>query len=153
LLPMPFGNYFYILQEKFEVNIKIEKCPAYHDERGDLIQFVTQQFLQKQSLPFGQVYLLTFNGKNVIRGNHYHNHSSEIFCVISGSVEMIFEEVVSKERRQKNFTADKNEFFRISIGKKIAHSIKSISDFAVMVSFSSTEFDLKEEDKIPYRLI
>jgi dTDP-4-dehydrorhamnose 3,5-epimerase-like enzyme len=141
------------LQEKSDVNIKIEKCPAYHDNRGDLIQFVTQKILKETSTPFGQVYLLTFNGKNTIRGNHYHNHSSEMFCLISGSVEMIFEEVETSERFQKNFTAENNEFFRIYIGKKIAHAIKSTSDFAVMVSFSSKEFDLREDDKIPYSLI
>ncbi len=135
------------------MNIKIEKCPAYHDERGDLIQFVTQQLLQEEALAFGQVYLLTFNGKNIIRGNHYHNHSSEIFCLISGSVEMIFEDVLTKERIQKDFTADKNEFFRICIGEKIAHCIKSSSDFAVLVSFSSKEFDMNEQDKILYPLI
>ncbi len=135
------------------MNIKIEKCPAYHDERGDLIQFVTQQLLQEEALHFGQVYLLTFNGKDIVRGNHYHNHSSEIFCLISGSVEMIFEDVLTKERIHKSFTSDKNEFFRICIGEKIAHCIKSSSDFAVLVSFSSKEFDMNEQDKILYPLV
>lgn len=135
------------------MNIKIEKCPAYHDERGDLIQFVTRQLLQEEALSFGQVYLLTFNGRNIVRGNHYHNHSSEIFCLISGSVEMIFEDVLTKEQIHKSFTADKNEFFRICIGEKIAHCIKSSSDFAVLVSFSSREFDMNEQDKILYPLV
>lgn len=146
-------NYFSILQKKIEVNIKIEKCPAYHDKRGDLIQFITQNLLQDNKLPFGQVYLLTFTGKNIVRGNHYHNFSSEIFCLISGSVKMIFEDVVSKEKIEENFTADSNEFFRILVGGKIAHSIISLSDFAVMVSFSSKEFDMKDDDKIQYPLI
>lgn len=135
------------------MNITIEKCPAFHDNRGDLIQFVTDRLLQKNGIPFGQIYLLTFNGKNIVRGNHYHNHSSEIFCLISGSVEMRFEDIVSREQMQKIFTADDNEFFRVSIGEKIAHTIKSISEFAVMVSFSSKEFDVNETDKIPYHLL
>ena len=29
------------------MNITIEKCPAFHDELGDLIQFVTDRLLQK----------------------------------------------------------------------------------------------------------
>jgi dTDP-4-dehydrorhamnose 3,5-epimerase-like enzyme len=135
------------------VNISIEKCPAFHDERGDLIQFVTDRLLQTNGVSFGQIYLLTFNGKNIVRGNHYHNHSSEIFCLISGSVEMHFVDVNSGEQMQKIFTANDNEFFRVAIGEKIAHAIKSISEFAVMVSFSSKEFDVNETDKIKYHLL
>lgn len=134
------------------MNIKIEMCPTYHDNRGDLIQFITGDILRHKELSFGQVYLLTFEGENTIRGNHYHNHSSEIFCLISGSVVMVFEDVVTKERVVHHLTADKNEFSRIFIGEKIAHCIKSCSDFAVLVSFSSKQFDLNEQDKIVYPL-
>jgi dTDP-4-dehydrorhamnose 3,5-epimerase-like enzyme len=135
------------------VNVHLEKCPAYHDSRGDLIQFVTSTVLEKNKLAFGQIYLLTFNGNNTIRGNHYHNNSCEIFCLVSGSVEMIFEEVETKTRLQKVITSANNEFFRIFIGEKIAHAVRNISDFAVMISFSSKEFDSKEEDRIPYILM
>lgn len=135
------------------MDIRIEECAVYHDERGDIIQFVTNQVLEKDSSPFGQVYLLTFTGSNKIRGNHYHNHSTEMFCLISGSVQMVFEDVKSKERLVKEVSASENKFYRISIGSHIAHAIKSVSDFAVMVSFSSKEFDPKEEDKIYYKVI
>ena len=145
-------NYFFILQENYKLNIKVEKCPAYHDHRGDLIQFITQQNLQDRSLVFGQVYLLTFQNKNTVRGNHYHNHSSEIFCLISGSVEMIFENIETCERIHKIFKSEENEYYRIYVGEKTAHAIKSISDFAVMVSFSSKEYDLNDNDKIVYQL-
>ena len=134
------------------MNIRIEKCPAYHDDRGDLIQFVTNKVLAEEGLPFGQVYLLTFNSIGIVRGNHYHNHSSEMFCLISGSVEMTFEDVETKQRIEKIIAINHTEFFRILIGPKIAHSIKSLSEFAVLVSFSSKEYNMNEEDKISYPL-
>lgn len=135
------------------MNIKIVECPAYKDSRGDLIQFVTNRVLIEEGLPFGQVYLLTFNGKGTIRGNHYHNESCEMFCLISGSVKMVFEEVSTQQRMEKNISIGDKEFYRISIGPKIAHSIQSLSDFAVMVSYSSKEYDASEKDKIPYFLM
>lgn len=76
-----------------------------------------------------------------------------MFCLISGSVEMHFADVASGEQMQQIFTADDNEFFRVAIGRKIAHASKSISEFAVMVSFSSKEFDENETDKIQYILL
>ena len=135
------------------MNIKIDDCPSFQDSRGSLIQFVTKQTLEDYGEKFGQVYLLTFGSRNVIRGNHYHNHSSEMFCLITGSVEMVFEDVETKERITKKIDADGQQYTRIYIGSKIAHAIKSLSDFAVLVSFSSEEFDKNNQDKTPYILL
>ena len=134
------------------MKIEFEKCEAYHDERGDLIQFVTKTFLKERALEFGQIYLLTFNGSGIVRGNHYHNHSSEVFCLISGAVEIICEDVNTKEKIHKTIKIEKGEFYKIFIGYQIAHAIKSITDFAVMVSYSSDEYNINEEDKIYYKL-
>jgi dTDP-4-dehydrorhamnose 3,5-epimerase-like enzyme len=135
------------------MKIEIEKCEAYHDERGDLIQFITHSFLKEKSLAFGQIYLLTFNKKGIIRGNHYHNHSSEVFCLISGSVEIICENIATNERIHQILNAENGKFYKIFIGHKIAHAIKSLTDFAVIVSFSSAEYNVNEEDKISHLLI
>lgn len=135
------------------MNIKIEKCLVYNDERGDLIQFVTKQVLQAEGLPFGQVYLLTFDGKGIIRGNHYHNKSCEMFCLIAGAVKMVFEDVDTQKRIEKVVIVNSREFSRIYIGPKVAHAIKSLSDFTIMVSYSSIEYAVNDTDKIPYKLL
>jgi dTDP-4-dehydrorhamnose 3,5-epimerase-like enzyme len=136
------------------MEIEFEKCDAYHDERGDLIQFVTDSFLKEKSLPFGQIYLLTFSHVGVVRGNHYHNHSSEVFCLISGSVEIVCENVDTKERVHKTLKIEAdNQFYKIFIGHRVAHAIRSITDFAVMVSFSSEEYSIDKDDKIAYPLL
>jgi dTDP-4-dehydrorhamnose 3,5-epimerase-like enzyme len=135
------------------MQIEIEKCEAFHDSRGDLIQFITSTYLIEKKLMFGQIYLLTFDKAGVVRGNHFHNHSSEIFCLISGSVEIICEAVETKERIRRVLEIDNYQFYKIFIGPQIAHAIKSLSEFAVMVSFSSEEYTLNKEDKIRYTLI
>ncbi len=135
------------------MKIEIEKCEGFHDERGDLIQFVTSSFLKEKGVAFGQIYLLTFNKKGVIRGNHYHNQSSEVFSLISGSVEIICEQVDTKERITQVLTSENNLFYKIFLGPRISHAIRSLSDFAVMVSFSSEEYNQYNDDKIEYLLI
>lgn len=135
------------------MNISIEKCPVFNDYRGDLIQFATHTILRDNGLSFGQVYLITFNGRETVRGNHYHHHSTEIFCLVSGTVEMVFEDVASKERARYVLTASQNGFHRIYVGPGIAHAIVCRSDFAIVVSFSSKEFDPNDEDKILYQLV
>ncbi len=135
------------------MRILIENCDAYNDFRGDLIQFVTNDFMRSNDLSFGQVYLLTFEGKNVIRGNHYHTASSEIFCLISGEVEMVFEDVNTKENMRISLSSSNKNFKKILIGENVAHAIKSISDFAVLVSFSTHQYSAYQEDKYEYILI
>ena len=135
------------------MQIMFEKCEAYHDERGDLIQFITASFLKANNLDFGQIYLLTFGKAGMVRGNHYHNRSSEVFCLISGSVEITCENVDTKERLQKVVTIENNSFHKIFIGPRISHAIRSLTDFAVMVSFSSEEYQNSDNDKIAYKLL
>lgn len=135
------------------MKVEIEKCEAYHDERGDLIQFVTASYLDKNGLIFGQIYLLTFSAKNVVRGNHFHHYSSEVFCLISGEVEIVCEDVVTKERIRKTLSVNESMFYKIFIGAGVAHAIRSVSDFAVMVSYSSEEYVGDETDKVGYTLI
>jgi len=135
------------------MKVLIEDCDAYQDNRGDLVQFLTNNYLHANNLQFGQVYLLTFQGKDIVRGNHYHYSSSEVFCLISGEVEMIFEDILSKERMNVFLPTQNKKFKKIMIGEKVAHAIKSISEFAVLVSFSSHEYSVYDEDKHEYILI
>lgn len=135
------------------MNFTVERCPVFHDKRGDIVQFITNQILNKAGLAFGQIYIVTFAGKGVVRGNHFHNQSSEIFCLVTGTVEVVLEDVQSKERFRQVYEASGNEFVRIALSEKIAHAIRSISDFAVVVGYNSIEYNPLQEDKIPYRLL
>jgi dTDP-4-dehydrorhamnose 3,5-epimerase-like enzyme len=109
--------------------------------------------LAENNLPLGQIYLLTFDGQNVIRGNHYHLHSSEIFCLIQGEIEIALEDIETKERFSKFFSSNDDSIYRIRIGPKIAHAIKSVSSSAVLVSYASRVYDPLNEDKFVYKLL
>jgi dTDP-4-dehydrorhamnose 3,5-epimerase-like enzyme len=135
------------------MDFSIDQCQNYRDKRGNLIQFVSEKFLSENNLPLGQIYLLTFDGQNVIRGNHYHLLSSEIFCLIQGEIEMALEDIETKERFSKIFSAADEVVYRVRIGPKIAHAIKSISDSAVLVSYASSVYDPLNEDKFVYKLL
>jgi dTDP-4-dehydrorhamnose 3,5-epimerase-like enzyme len=135
------------------VNYKIEKCSVYTDERGNLVQFLTRSYLEEANTPFGQIYFLNFNGRDVKRGNHYHNNSSEIFCLVFGEINIVLEDVVTKERIEHKLKNTNNEFFRIFVGPKIAHTIISCSEDALVISYSSVEYDKNNEDKIVYNIL
>lgn len=135
------------------MDFALEECPVFEDERGHLAQVLTQSFLTKSNLKFGQVYYLDFKQKGVIRGNHYHKHSAEIFCLIHGSVFVILEEVTTKERITIDLSVQQGKYRILKIGPNIAHSLQSVSDYAMMICFSSAEFKENDEDKFSYRLL
>jgi dTDP-4-dehydrorhamnose 3,5-epimerase-like enzyme len=128
----------------------IEACPVFEDKRGILAEFVDELFLKKNGLPFGQVYYLSFEGKDVVRGNHYHTGSSEMFCAIYGDVEITIENIETKERQVIVLSASDKEIRKVFIAPKVAHAIKSLSDFAMVISYSSAVYNHNEQDKFPY---
>ncbi len=129
-----------------------DTCQIYVDERGQLTQFVTEQYLIEHNLPYGQVYFLTFNASGVIRGNHYHKESSEVFCLIQGEVEMIFEDVITKERKHLQVSALAGDARRILIGPLVAHAIISKSAAAVLASYSTVVYNEINPDVFSYTL-
>jgi len=135
------------------MDFSIDQCQNYRDQRGNLIQFISEQFLAEHQLGFGQIYLLTFEGKNVIRGNHYHLHSSEVFCLVQGEIEIALEDIDTKERYTRVFSSGSETVLRITIGPKIAHAIKSLSESAILVSYASKMYDPINEDKYTYKLL
>lgn len=135
------------------MDFSIDECQNYHDKRGTLIQFISEKFLVEHNLGFGQIYLLTFDGKGVVRGNHYHGHISEVFCLVQGEIEVALEDIETKERFSRVFNSAEGPISRISIGPKIAHAIKSISGSAVLVSYASKMYDPENEDKYTYHLL
>lgn len=135
------------------MNVSLEKCSVFNDYRGDLVQFITATYLSEKGVSLGQFYLLTFSHAQVIRGNHYHQSSSEVFCLMAGSVDLVCEDIVSKERFEKRLTVKDGFYYRVYVGENIAHAIRSISDFAVMASFSTQEYNQHMPDKIDYLLL
>jgi len=129
------------------VNVLIEKCNVFTDNRGTLLQFIDKNVLQKNHTMFGQIYVLSFEGKHVVRGNHYHKRSHETFSVVLGEVEIFLKDISTGELFSEKFRAGPETHFRISIGPNIGHAITSISDFALVVSHSSKIYDPLDEDK------
>ena len=130
-----------------------QQCKVFSDERGNLIEFINRDQLEENGFDFGQLYILTFDGKDVVRGNHYHEHSAEVFCVIYGEAEIVLEDVETKHRISKIIKAEADKYVRIMIGKKIAHAIRSLSDQVLMVSFSTKQYGPRDEDKFHYKVL
>ncbi len=133
------------------MDYKIEKFQKFSDERGDLIVFLRESQLVDAKKKFGQIYFVTFNKKNIIRGNHYHKKWHEWFGIVTGKVHVYLKDV--RTNRTKNFILDakKDHYKRLEIGPYIAHAFKSISSQAALLNYADSEW--YSQDSIHYKLI
>lgn len=132
---------------------EMDECNVYKDSRGELIDFIGSSYLAAKNIPFGHVYLLTFGAQGVVRGNHYHKESTEVFSIVSGTVHIVIENVNSKVRTELELTAGKEPHQRILIPPHHAHAIKCLTDFAVLASFCTHEYNASAPDKFNYPLL
>lgn len=131
---------------------KIEKCHKFVDHRGQLVEFFRHCDLKDFPSEFGQIYVVTFESPGKVRGNHYHTDGHEAFGVVHGTLEVILEDVRSKERVELILGADDETFHRLTIGPYVAHAFRSISPTAVLVDYCSEQYNPEKPDRNPYIL-
>jgi dTDP-4-dehydrorhamnose 3,5-epimerase-like enzyme len=135
------------------VNYKITQCLKHTDSRGFLVEFLKNSELSQENKPFGQIYFVTFEKPNQLRGNHYHTKFSEWFGVAYGTLQVILEDVKTKERVDFVLSGDDKTFTRLNIGPYIAHVFRNLSPTAVLLDYCNKEYDPDNNDRNPYILI
>lgn len=128
-------------------------CKKHTDYRGYLVEFLKCSELQDNCKQFGQIYFVVFNKPNIVRGNHYHTKFPEWFGAISGKIEVVLEDVNTKERVSLILDGDSDQFVRVYIAPFIAHAFRSISEKSILLSYTTKEYDKNNTDKNIYNLI
>lgn len=135
------------------MDYKITQCIKHTDSRGYLVEFLKESELKDEDKQFGQIYFVTFEKPNQVRGNHYHTRFSEWFGVAHGVLQVILEDVKTKERLEFTLSADDKTFTRLTIGPYIAHAFRNISPTAVLLDYCNKQFDKDQPDRNSYILI
>lgn len=126
------------------MSIKIEKFSKYVDIRGDLVVFLRNRDLASTSKAFGQIYFVTFNKKNVVRGNHYHKKWHEWFGVVTGKVEVKLINMKTKRERTVILDASDQNYIRLRIKPYVAHAIRSLTNYAALLNYADNEWSSKD---------
>ncbi|MBA4320893.1 MAG: hypothetical protein C0412_21085 [Flavobacterium sp.] len=135
------------------MDYKIIFCEKHTDERGYLVEFLKELELIDEHKKFGQIYFVTFEKPNVVRGNHYHKHTYEWFGVASGKLQVILEDVNTKERLTLILDSEDKKFVRLYIGPYVAHVFKNLSETAVLLDYTNKAYDPEDTDRYSYILI
>lgn len=133
------------------MDYKLEKFEKHSDQRGELIVFLKHSELSEAKKTFGQIYFVTFNDENVVRGNHYHKKWFEWFGIVAGKVEVTLVDVNTQEKETFILNSEQDKYMRLEIGPNVAHVFKSLSNYAALVNYADGEWSA--EDSFHYKII
>lgn len=133
------------------MDFKIQRFQKFSDSRGDLIVFLKDSQLTEAKKRFGQIYFVTFKKKGAVRGNHYHKKWHEWFGIVTGRLQVILEDVKTRERKKFVLDARKDQYVRLEVGPFIAHAFRSLTKYAALLNYADSEWYSK--DSIYYKLI
>jgi dTDP-4-dehydrorhamnose 3,5-epimerase-like enzyme len=122
------------------MDYKIEHFEKHDDKRGQLVIFLKNSDLNPNFKNFGQIYFVTFEKENVIRGNHYHENWREWFGVVFGKLEVVLKDVNSGETKKLILDGNSHEYIRLEIGPYVAHAFKNISPKAALLNYANREW-------------
>jgi dTDP-4-dehydrorhamnose 3,5-epimerase-like enzyme len=131
----------------------LKQCVKHTDERGFLVEFLRRDELTEDLRAFGQIYFVTFERPGQVRGNHYHKRGYEWFGVAFGTLEVVLEDVRTKERVEFTLRGDDQLFQRLAIGPYIAHAFRNITPTAILIDYTSEPFARDDPDRNPYLLL
>jgi len=126
------------------MDYKITSIEKHSDKRGQLVVFLRSSELKANRKKFGQIYFITFNKKNVVRGNHYHKKWREWFGVVHGSVKAELEDVITGEHKTLVLSSKHNVYKRLEIGPNVAHAFKSMTPTASLLNYGDKEWSAKD---------
>jgi len=136
---------------KLPMDYKVDFIEKHDDQRGHLVVFLKDSDLKKEFKEFGQIYFVTFNKPNAIRGNHYHKKWREWFGVVTGNVEVSLKDMKTGEIVNLTIGGNSTKYTRLEIGPNIAHAFRNLSEEASLLNYTDTEWS--PDDTFPEELL
>jgi hypothetical protein len=94
-------------------------------------------------------YVVRFDGRGSVAGNHYHLEKDEVFHAITGAFRVVLENIESKQREELTLRARDNSF--VFVRRPVAHAIQALTPDAILVTLAS--HPNVEADSYAYRLV
>lgn len=133
------------------MDYRLDRISKFNDQRGQLVVFLKNHELAKSYKEFGQIYFVTFDGKGVIRGNHYHKRWREWFGVVNGRLEVLLQDLASSELVKLELNGDLDDYVRLEIGPDIVHAFRSLTTTASLLNYTDKEWS--SDDTFPLTIM
>jgi len=127
--------------------IKTTKLRRYTDTRGYLVENTDPEIIAGS-----KHFLYTTTAPGIIRGNHYHEHKVEWFCIIKGKCRFVTEDIKTKKREEIVISDTDDLVFRTE--PFVAHAMENAGDTEmIFLGFVNEVLDKEKPDTYTYKVI
>ena len=129
--------------------VEVIQLNKHRDDRGWLLKILMREHMAGD-VPFGEIYVTAVEpGAN--RGQHYHNHCTEWFCVLSGQANLVLVDLATGERQVIAMGDD--SMLRVKIPPRIAHGIQNVGkELLYLLVYADQPYDYNRPDAVPMPL-
>ncbi len=131
----------------------IDTCRRSEDHRGSLIEFLRRDDLHDQDVAFGQIYFVTFDRPNQVRGNHYHLNGYESFGAVHGTLKVALEDLDTGQHAEFVLNSDDHLYRRLTIGPRVVHAFLNLSPTAILLNYCTEQYNSDDPDRYEHVLI
>jgi dTDP-4-dehydrorhamnose 3,5-epimerase len=126
------------------------KISPYEDYRGQLKKIAKKSMLN-EGQEIQEVYVL-YSNKGTVRGNHYHELTTEFFTVVSGEAKMAFSEIDKDNIEIIKIKASDN--ITIKVYPNTVHAFKNeLEEPLIILAVSLKEYNPQDTDTFPYIIL
>ena len=127
--------------------LKISKMRRSTDNRGFLVENTDERIITGS-----RHFLYTSTAPGIVRGNHYHEHKTEWFCIVKGKCRFVTEDIKTKKREETIINDTDDILFRTE--PLVAHAMQNIGDTEmIFLGFVNEVLNRKEPDTYSYTVI
>ena len=124
-----------------------KKLRRYADNRGFLVENTDPDIITGS-----KHFLYTATAPGIIRGNHYHEHKIEWFCIIKGKCRFVTEDIKTKKREEIIIHEGDDILFQTE--PFVAHAMENIGDTEIIfLGFVNEILDKEHPDTFLYTVI
>lgn len=120
------------------------------DDRGWLLKILMRHQLG-ENREFGEIYV-TAAHPGQVKGNHYHQFSTEWFCVIQGRARLVTRNLQTGEATEIVLSEDAPA--TVEVAPHIAHAVQNIGqDLMLLLAYADQPYDSAHPDEVPVTVI
>lgn len=127
--------------------LKTTKLRRFTDKRGILVENTDPKILTES-----KHFLYTVTKPGIARGNHYHKHKIEWFCILKGKCRFVTENIKTHKHEETIITDADDIVFHTE--PYIAHAMENAGNTEmIFLGFVNEILDKKAPDTYPYKVI
>jgi len=129
----------------------MKPIPKHSDNRGFLIEFLRED---ENILNFkGQVYTSTISPGD-IRGDHYHNEKTEIFCVMKGKLKVLVQQINSEKIDEYILDSSQDILDRLLVLPNFAHTFINVGkEEAILLAYGDKVHNHADPDQHHFKIM